>query len=111
MYVSQHMAEQHEHIDSLPLSTILQYLVKHNARYVDSYLDNTVDTLLEAFDYLTITFSRKIRGKYNCEAVTYWGEVFTSKGVTHIEAGCRAIFKALNHIGGRVRVDYYQQYL
>ena len=77
----------------------------------DYYLDDSVDTLLDAFYYLTVTFSRKLRGKIYCEVVTYWGEVFRSEGETHLLAGCRGIYKALKHIGGRVQVDYYQRYL
>ena len=106
-----HMSNIDEQLDLVPLSTIQGYLVQHNPQYLDYYLDNTLDTLLDAFYYLTMTFSRRTRGRINCEAITYWGEVFTARGNTHIEAGCRAIYKALRHIGGRGKVDYYQQYL
>ena len=111
MNMRTNMSHADEQLDLLPLSAIQAYLVQHNVRYVDHYLDDTLDTLLDAFYYLTVTFSRRIRGRIKCEVVTYWGEVFTSKGNTHIEAGCRAIYKALRQIGGRVKVDYYQQYL
>ncbi len=106
-----HTMDIDDQLDLVPLSTIQAYLVQHNLQYVDHYIDNTLDTLLDAFHYVTVTFSRRLRGHIICEVVTYWGEVFTARGSTHMEAGCRGIYKALRQIGGRVKVDYYQKYL
>ena len=100
-----------EHIDLLPLDTLQAYLVAINTQYLNYYIDNTVDTLLEAFDYLTITFSRRLRGEIRCEVVTYWGEIYRATGGNHLIAGCRAIYKALKNIDGRIELDYYQRYL
>tara|TARA_Y100000296_G_C4949052_1_gene145311 strand:+ start:91 stop:429 length:339 start_codon:yes stop_codon:yes gene_type:complete len=98
-------------ISLLTIKELQTFLAANNNRYIDYYLDDSVDTLLDAFYYLTVTFSRRLRGKIRCEVVTYWGEVFRSEGETHLLAGCRGIYKALKHIGGRVHLDYYQRYL
>ena len=100
-----------EHIDQLPLSTLQTTLTSINPHYLNHYIDNTIDTLLEAFDYLTITFSRRLRGVVHCEAVTYWGETYRATGSNHLLAGCRAIYKALKNIDGKIKCDYYQRYL
>ena len=100
-----------EHIDLLSLSTLQIYLSAINPQYLNHYIYNTVDTLLEAFDYLTMTFSRRLRDEIHCEAVTYWGEVYSATGSNHLLAGCRAIYKALKNIDGRIELDYYQRYL
>ena len=83
MSVYAYMEEQ-EHIDFLSLETIQAYLSLFNPQYLNHYIDNTVDTLLEAFHYLTITFSRRLRGEIRCEAVTYWGEIYKATGSTHL---------------------------
>ena len=100
-----------EHINLISLAQLQATLTSINPYYLNHYIDNTIDTLLEAFDYLTITFSRRLRGEIRCEAVTYWGEIYRAKGSSHILAGCRAIYKALKNIDGRVELDYYQRYL
>ena len=100
-----------EHIDQLSLSTLQTTLTSINPHYFNHHIDDTIDTLLEAFNYLTITFSRRLRGEIRCEAVTYWGEIYRAKGSSHILAGCRAIYKALKNIDGRIELDYYQRYL
>ena len=100
-----------EHIDLISLVQLQATLTSINPYYLNHYIDNTIDTLLEAFDYLTITFSRRLRGEIRCEAVTYWGEIYRAKGSSHILAGGRAIYKALKNIDGRVELDYYQRYL
>lgn len=100
-----------ETIDALPLTAVQAYLVSRNNTYANHYIDDSVDTLLDAFNYLTFTFSRKLRGYVHCEVVTYWGEVFKAKGDTPLLAGCRAVYKALKLIGGRLDLDYYQRYL
>jgi len=91
-----------EHIDLLPLDTLQAYLVAINTQYLNYYIDNTV---------LTITFSRRLRGEIRCEAVSYWGEIYRATGSNHLLAGCRAIYKALKNIDGRIELDYYQRYL
>ena len=98
-------------IDLIPLSTLQAYLAQCNDHYIDYYLNDTVDTLLEAFDHLTITFNRRMKGLIQCEAMTYWGEAFTATGDVHILAGCRAIYKALTLQEGQMKLDYYQRYL
>ena len=100
-----------EHIDLLSLAQLQATLTSINPYYLNHYIDNTIDTLLEAFDYLTITFSRRLRGEIRCEAVTYWGETYQAKGSSHLLAGCRAIYKAVKNIDGRIELDYYQRYL
>tara|TARA_Y100001951_G_scaffold92751_1_gene87835 strand:+ start:290 stop:604 length:315 start_codon:yes stop_codon:yes gene_type:complete len=100
-----------EYIDLLSLGTLQAYLSSINSQYINHYIYNTVDTLLEAFYYLTMTFSRRIHNEIHCEAVTYWGEVYRATGNNHLIAGCRAIYKALMNIDGRVELDYYQRYL
>ena len=100
-----------EHIDLLSLAQLQATLTSINPYYLNHYIDNTIDTLLEAFDYLTITFSRRLRGEIRCEAVTYWGEIYKATGSSHLLAGCRAIYKALKNIDGRIELDYYQRYL
>ncbi len=100
-----------EHIDLLPLGSIQAYLASMNPQYLNHYIDNTVDTLLEAFHYLTVTFSRRLRGEIRCEAVTYWGEIYRATGSSHLLAGCKAIYKAVRNIDGRIELDYYQRYL
>ena len=59
-----------EYIDTLPLSTLQMYLAVQNPQYLDYHLNNTTDTLLEAFGYLTLTFRRRLRGNIHCEALT-----------------------------------------
>jgi len=100
-----------EHIDLLTLSTLQSTLTSINPHYLNHHIDDTIDTLLEAFDYLTITFSRRLRGMIHCEAVTYWGETYRATGNNHLLAGCRAIYKATKNIDGRIELDYYQRYL
>jgi len=100
-----------EHIDLLTLSTLQSTLTSINPHYLNHHIDDTIDTLLEAFDYLTITFSRRLRGMIHCEAVTYWGETYRATGNNHLLAGCRAIYKAIKNIDGRIELDYYQRYL
>ena len=100
-----------DNINLLTLSALQATLASTNPHYLNYYLDNTIDTLLEAFDYLTITFSRRLRGEIRCEAVTYWGEIYSATGSTHLLAGCRAIYKALQNMDGRIELDYYQRYL
>ena len=100
-----------EHINLISLAQLQATLTSINPYYLNHYIDNTIDTLLEAFDYLTITFSRRLRGEIRCEAVTYWGEIYRAKGSSHLLAGCRAIYKALKNIDGRIELDYYQRYL
>jgi len=100
-----------EHIALLTLNDLQTTLTSINPHYLNHYIDNTTDTLLEAFDYLTITFSRRLRGEIRCEAVTYWGEIYKATGSSHLLAGCRAIYKALKNIDGRIELDYYQRYL
>ena len=111
MYSMRVYMDNTEHIDQLSLSTLQTTLTSINTHYLNHYIDNTVDTLLEAFYYLTITFSRRLRGEIRCEVVTYWGEVYRAKGSSHLLAGCRAIYKALKNIDGRIELDYYQRYL
>ena len=100
-----------EHINLISLAQLQATLTSINPYYLNHYIDNTIDTLLEAFDYLTITFSRRLRGEIRCEAVTYWGETYQAKGSSHLLAGCRAIYKAVKNIDGRIELDYYQRYL
>lgn len=100
-----------EHVNLLALTAIQSYLTAHNPQYINHYLDNTVDTLLDSFYYLTITFSRKLRGEIHCDAVTFWGEIFHATGQNHLSAGCKAIYKLLRNIDGKIKLDYYQQYL
>ena len=100
-----------EHINLISLAQLQATLTSINPYYLNHYIDNTIDTLLEAFDYLTITFSRRLRGEIRCEAVTYWGETYRATGSSHLLAGCRAIYKALKNIDGRIELDYYQRYL
>jgi len=100
-----------EHINLLPLSTLQPYLSSINPQYFNHYIDNTVDTLLDAFYYLTVTFSRRLRGEIYCDVMTYWGEVYTATGSNHLIAGCRAIYKVLKNIDGRIELDYSQRYL
>jgi len=100
-----------EHINLISLAQLQATLTSINPYYLNHYIDNTTDTLLEAFDYLTITFSRRLRGEIRCEAVTYWGETYRATGSSHLLAGCRAIYKALKNIDGRIELDYYQRYL
>ena len=100
-----------EHIDLLTLSTLQTTLTSINPHYFNHHIDDTIDTLLEAFNYLTITFSRRLRGRIHCEAVTYWGETYRATGNSHLLAGCRAIYKAVKNIDGRIELDYYQRYL
>ena len=100
-----------EHINLISLAQLQATLTSINPYYLNHYIDNTIDTLLEAFDYLTITFSRRLRGEIRCEAVTYWGETSRATGSSHLLAGCRAIYKALKNIDGRIELDYYQRYL
>ena len=100
-----------EHIELLTLNTLQSTLTSINPHYLNHHIDDTIDTLLEAFDYLTITFSRRLRGEIRCEAVTYWGETYQAKGSSHLLAGCRAIYKAVKNIDGRIELDYYQRYL
>ena len=111
MYSMRAYMDNTEHIDQLPLSTLQTTLTSINPHYLNHYIDNTIDTLLEAFDYLTITFSRRLRGVVHCEAVTYWGETYRATGNSHLLAGCRAIYKAIKNIDGRIELDYYQRYL
>ena len=99
-----------EHVNLLSLDTLQAYLAAKNTQYIDYYLDNTVDTLLNAFYYLTITFSRRLRGEIHCEAITFWGEIFHATGNNHLLAGCKAIYKTLNNMNGRIELDYYQRY-
>lgn len=110
MIARTHMDELDD-INTLSLNTLQMYLAAQNPQYLDYHLNNTLDTLLEAFDYLTLTFSRRLRGDVHCEALTYWGEVFHAKGTTHLLAGCRAVYSAFKLIGGRMSLDYYQRYL
>lgn len=100
-----------EHINLISLAQLQATLTSINPYYLNHYIDNTIDTLLEAFDYLTITFSRRLRGEIRCEAVTYWGETYRATGSSHLLAGCRAIYRALKNIDGRIELDYYQRYL
>ena len=100
-----------EHINLISLAQLQATLTSINPHYLNHYIDNTIDTLLEAYDYLTITFSRRLRGEIRCEAVTYWGETYRATGSSHLLAGCRAIYKALKNIDGRIELDYYQRYL
>ena len=100
-----------EHINLISLAQLQATLTSITPYYLNHYIDNTIDTLLEAFDYLTITFSRRLRGEIRCEAVTYWGETYRATGSSHLLAGCRAIYKALKNIDGRIELDYYQRYL
>ena len=100
-----------EHINLISLAQLQATLTSINPYYLNHYIDNTTDTLLEAFDYLTITFSRRLRGEIRCEAVTYWGETYRATGSSHLLAGCRAIYRALKNIDGRIELDYYQRYL
>jgi hypothetical protein len=100
-----------EHIDLLTLRELQSTLTSINPHYFNHHIDDTVDTLLEAFYYLTITFSRRLRGEIHCEAVTYWGEAYLATGSNHLLAGCRAIYKALKNIDGKIKCDYYQRYL
>ena len=111
MYNMRVYLDNTEHIDLISLAQLQATLTSINPYYLNHYIDNTIDTLLEAFDYLTITFSRRLRGEIRCEAVTYWGETYRAKGSSHLLAGCRAIYKALKNIDGRIELDYYQRYL
>ena len=111
MYNMRVYMDNTEHINLLSLAQLLVILTSINPYYLNHYIDNTIDSLLEAFDYLTITFSRRLRGEIRCEAVTYWGETYRATGSSHLLAGCRAIYKALKNIDGRIELDYYQRYL
>ena len=111
MYNMRAYMDNTEHINLISLAQLQATLTSINPYYLNHYIDNTIDTLLEAFDYLTITFSRRLRGEIRCEAVTYWGETYRATGSSHLLAGCRAIYKALKNIDGRIELDYYQRYL
>ena len=111
MYNMRAYMDNTEHIILISLAQLQATLTSINPYYLNHYIDNTIDTLLEAFDYLTITFSRRLRGEIRCEAVTYWGETYQAKGSSHLLAGCRAIYKAVKNIDGRIELDYYQRYL
>ena len=107
-YVPHHSSEI---ISLMTLDDLCTWAAIHTTNKWHLLANHSLEAMLDAFDHLNIAFHRKAHGMVTCVVTTYYGDTNQAKGMDHILAAYRAVYKCYNNIEGRVRNDYYQRYV
>lgn len=101
-----------ERLDLMTLDDLCTWAAMYTTNHWHLLADHSLDAMLDAFDHLNIAFHRRHSGHIVCVVTTYYGDTYQARGVEHVIAGYRAIYKTYNNIGGRVGYDNdYQRYV